>query len=153
MVSLWDATDGEMLRTIAAHKTVVMGIAFSPDGGRLATGSLDTTVKVWDLSTGKELFTLGHTSSALNPVFSPDGNRLAVDQGDGSLYLWTVDPASPTAGELLFRFTGLDQYATFNGFSPDGSMVVSPSLAATLAGISACTSCRLRTWFHWLLRG
>ncbi len=99
-----------------------MDIAFSPDGGRLATGSLDTTAKVWDLSTGEELFTLGHTSSALSPVFSPDGNRLAVNQGDGSLYLWDVDPGSPTAGQLLFRFSGLDEYATFNGFSPDGRL-------------------------------
>jgi WD40 repeat protein len=127
MVSLWDATDGEMLRTIAAHTTVVVGIAFSPDGGRLATGSLDTTAKVWDLSTGKELFTLGHTSSAVNPVFSPDGNRLAVNQGDGSLYLWDIDPGSPNAGQLLFRFTGLDEYATFNGFSPDGRIAFAGS--------------------------
>jgi WD40 repeat protein len=127
MVSLWDATDGEMLRTIAAHPTVVMGIAFSPDGKRLATGSLDTTARVWDLATGKELFTLGHTSSALNPVFSPDGNRLAVNQGDGSLYLWDVEPGSPTAGQLLFRFTGLDEYATFNGFSPDGRIIFAGS--------------------------
>ena len=104
-----------------------MDIAFSPDGGRLATGSLDTTAKVWDLSTGEELFTLGHTSSALSPVFSPDGNRLAVNQGDGSLYLWDVDPGSPTAGQLLFRFSGLDEYATFNGFSPDGRIAFAGS--------------------------
>jgi WD40 repeat protein len=127
MVSLWDAVDGEMLRTIAAHPMVVMGIAFSPDGKRLATGSLDTTAKVWDLSTDRELFALGHTSSALSPVFSPDGNRLAVNQGDGSLYLWDVDPGSPTAGQLLFRFTGLDEYATFNGFSPDGKIAFAGS--------------------------
>jgi WD40 repeat protein/DNA-binding SARP family transcriptional activator len=127
MVSLWDATDGEMLSTIAAHTTVVMGIVFSPDGGRLATGSLDTTAKVWDLSTGTELFTLGHTSSALNPVFSPDGSRLAVNQGDGSLYVWDVEPGSATAGQLLFRFTGLDEYATFNGFSPDGRIAFAGS--------------------------
>jgi WD40 repeat protein/DNA-binding SARP family transcriptional activator len=155
MVSVWDTTDGEMLRTIAAHPTVVMGIAFSPDGKRLATGSLDTTARVWDLSTEMELFTLGHTSSALSPVFSPDGNRLAVNQGDGSLYLWDVEPGSPTAGQLLFRFTGLDEYATFNGFSPDGRIVFAGSYfgekirlyALPVENLVSLASSRLTRWW------
>jgi len=122
-LSLWDAATGELLRTIPAHQQAIMSLAFSPDGERLATGSLDTTAKIWDVSTGHELYTLVNRSTPYSPAFSPDGKRLAVNQLDGSLYLWDVDPESSTAWQLLFKFTGLDEPAIFNGFSPDGKII------------------------------
>ena len=122
-VSLWEVASGEKLLTIAAHTQPVVNLSFSPDSQRLVTGSIDTTARVWDLSSGEELFTLTHPATARNPIFSPDGSRVAVNQPDGSLYLWDVDPDSPTTGQLLSTFTGLDTFPVFNGFNPDGTIV------------------------------
>ena len=64
-------------------------MSFSPDGTRLASGSYDKTVKLWDTRTGGEVRTLrGHTSLVFSVSFSPDGTRLASGSGDNTVKLW-----------------------------------------------------------------
>src|SRR5262245_43651731 len=62
--------------TIRGHGEAVHSVAFSPDGKRLASGSLDRTVKLWDVGAGQEIATLkGHTGNIFSVTFSPDGKR------------------------------------------------------------------------------
>ena len=60
-VILWDVDSRQPLATLEGHKGAVYGVAFSPDGKRLASGSLDQTVILWDVDSRKPLATLeGH---------------------------------------------------------------------------------------------
>jgi WD40 repeat protein len=67
-------------------------VAFSPDGRQLAAGSFDSTVKIWDATTGKEIHTLhGLAGYVWSVAFSPDGKRLAASSGyagKGEIKIW-----------------------------------------------------------------
>jgi len=67
------------LQTLEDHRDSVRSVAFSPDGRRLASGSDDKTVRLWDASTGKCLQTL--ETHAKNVSFSPDGSNLVTHSG------------------------------------------------------------------------
>ena len=53
---------------VKGHESIVSSVAFSSDGGRLATGSDDGSAKLWDVNTGKELFTFKEHGEAVSSV-------------------------------------------------------------------------------------
>ncbi len=73
---------------------MVTCLAVSRDGRRALTGSGDTTVRLWDLETGRclERFT-GHTDSVRAVAFHPDGRRAVSGGQDRTLRLWNLDGA------------------------------------------------------------
>src|SRR5262249_60667689 len=73
-LKLWDAATGKELLTLPG----CYGVAFSPDGRRVASACADRTVKVWDAETGRQEFSLsGHQNAVLNVAWSGDGRLLA----------------------------------------------------------------------------
>jgi hypothetical protein len=78
------------------------GVAFSPDGTRLATTDLDGTAKIRDATSGQELLTLsGHSDEVMNLAFSPDGTRLATASHDSTAKIWDT-----VSGEELLTLAG-----------------------------------------------
>jgi len=86
---LWDVQSGRKIAHFPGHSGGVTAIAFDTDGQRLASGSVDSSIKIWDLKTGRELGTLlGHTQGVSGVTFSSDGKRIASAGGDGTIRLW-----------------------------------------------------------------
>jgi len=83
------------LVTQSGHSDTVWVCSFSHDSRFLASGSIDGTVKLWDVKTGKELKTFcGNSEGILSLCFSPDDTMLAGGSSSGSITLWSVTDRS-----------------------------------------------------------
>jgi len=106
------------------HTDAVRSVAFSSDGKTLASGSLDNTVKLWNVANGTELYTLrGHAGGILAVAFSPDNMMLASASSDNTIKLWDI-----TSRVEIRTLKGHTGAVHFVKFTPDGQTLVSASL-------------------------
>ncbi|KIJ24228.1 hypothetical protein M422DRAFT_84593, partial [Sphaerobolus stellatus SS14] len=109
------------------HQDWVPSVAFSPDGTKILSASVDKTVQIWDTSTGQNLGQpLHHQSLVLSSAFSPDGTKIASTSG--LVYIWEIS----TGQSLGDPLEGHQGWVTSAVFSPDGTKIVSSSYDGTI---------------------
>ncbi|MEP0873557.1 AAA family ATPase [Trichocoleus desertorum AS-A10] len=118
---------GEETRFIPrSHSDSVNSVNFSPDGKTIASGSSDSTVKLWNRN-GQQLKTFsGHSDSVNSVNFSPDGKTIASGSSDSTVKLWNRN------GQQLKTFSGHSDSVNSVNFSPDGKTIASGSSDGTI---------------------
>ena len=108
-------------RSFLGHTDLVGFAAFSPDGLRIVSGSVDKTLRIWDARSGQEQLILrGHSGAVTTGAFSPDGQRIISGSADRTVKLWDVG-----RGRELRDFRGHTGPVRCVAFSPDGKHIVS----------------------------
>jgi WD40 repeat protein len=92
LVQVLDAENGKELQALDTAG-LILGLAIHPDGKRLATGSMDGSVKIWDLATRQEILVLkAHTDFVTDLCFTSTGQRLISAAMDRTVRVWDATP-------------------------------------------------------------
>jgi WD40 repeat protein/tRNA A-37 threonylcarbamoyl transferase component Bud32 len=133
--SLWvfDLAGAWPPREVAHGQSLFGGLAFNPDGSRLAV-AVDDAVEIFRTNTWERAHRMPHTPSTTCLAFSPDGRRLAAVGYDGHTTLF-----DPVAGKRVFELRSLapsrpdDMAADARvAFSPDGAWLLSTNWDGSL---------------------
>src|SRR6185295_5917703 len=104
------------VRTLDGHEAGVKCIGFDPQGETLASGSRDSTVRIWKQRSGELLQTLeGHGAMVRSVAFDPQGETLASASEDKTVKLWEV-----RNGKLLRNLEGHQSGVYSVAFDPQG---------------------------------
>ena len=128
----------------SSHDDGVQCLVISPDSTRVATGSLDGTIILWNPSGHGVDEWVGHgTASIRSLAFSPDSRYLvsAGDEEPGSLYVWDLNQGAQEVATLSGHTGTIHTCA----WSPDGALIASRSDDTTVRLWDAQTFQHLRT--------
>ncbi len=134
LLRLWDMTERHYPELVAARRVVqdeseedILGIAFSPDGSKVACSG-NHLIHIVDVTSDAAPLTLRHhTAWILAVAFSPDGTILASSGADCNVCLWDV-----ARGSLRLVLRGHRETVYKVAFTPDGTAVVSSSFDGTI---------------------
>jgi len=106
------------------HSAAAVAVAFSPDGRFVISGSDDQTLKLWEVSTGREIRTFRGSNSQVTVVaYSPDGRLALAGYMDGSIYIFDVSTGAKKLSIIKAHHTWVQAVT----FSQDGRRIFSAS--------------------------
>lgn len=127
-VHIGEIKSNKITQTLKGHKGGVHAVAFSPQADRLVTGSLDGTLRLWDLKTSKEIMQFpGITDQVHSVAYAANGKRILSGhfgpKSEFLVRLWSVEN-----GKEIRKFKGHLQNVTAVYFLPDGKSAVSTGM-------------------------
>ncbi len=113
---------GKTILSYRGHLQAVYGMAWSPDGTRIASVGADKTVQVWDATTGKHLFTYSKHKGTTNGVawLPREGTRIASASGDTTVQVW-----DSITGDHILTYRGHTANVRGLSWSPDDKHIAS----------------------------
>ncbi|MBD2197831.1 MULTISPECIES: WD40 domain-containing protein [Calothrix] len=118
------------IKTLSGHSHWINSVTISPDGKKLASGSGDGTINLWNLSNGQIITTVnGHSYPVRSVAFSPDGLILASGSNDNTVKLWSSITENAFVSKIL---TGHSDNVIAVAFSPDGTILASGCADTTI---------------------
>jgi glucose repression regulatory protein TUP1 len=119
----------DIYNTLQGHGSAVNSISFAHDGYRIASGSSDGTVRLWDIDSGQNTLSLRTAKDIMAVAFSPDSGYVAIGLVDGFIRVWDVQRGHVlTHPEGFAWHYGLCSLA----WSPNGEGLVSGSNDGTV---------------------
>jgi WD40 repeat protein len=126
---IWDANTGCSITDYRGHSATIWSLAWAPpspssafpsNATRIASGSEDGTIQVWDMEKHISLTYRGHHGSVEAVAWSPDGRFIASSGEDKTVQVWDA-----ITGEVICTYTGHVGGALSVAWSPDGKRIAS----------------------------
>ena len=152
---------GFIFSTCHGHTNIVRAMAWSPDGQNIASASDDATVRVWDVTTGRRIFTyLSHDSEVFAVAWSHDGQHIASGGCDHTVRVWDAVHNARGVASMVRRLKSLASLVGAGGFtyyshtgqvyavawSPDGQYIASGGIDHTVQVWQALTGRNITTY-------
>jgi WD40 repeat protein len=121
---VWDAETGAAIAVLKGHEYDVETAAFSPDGSRVLTASLDRTARIWAITPPRYASRVlaGHTAAVGYATFSPDGKSVLTVSDDKTARVWDFETSA-----VIAVLSGHKDRVRGGEFSPDGRRVLTGS--------------------------
>jgi WD40 repeat protein len=129
-IYVWNSETGDIvLAPLQGHTGHIFSAFCSSYGTHIVSASADSTIRIWDSSTGKMLSVLeGHTDYVQSAVFSPDGQSIVSASSDKTICVWNVAQGNTVLGPLK----GHDACVRFAAFTRDGKHIISCDFEHTI---------------------
>jgi WD40 repeat protein len=120
-IQIWELSRGEVKYSFSHYGDLnwINAIDYSPENPWIMSGANDSTARIWDATTGEELFRIFESGAVYDVAFSPDGKYAATGGLDGSLRIWELKGWNGTTASKDFETIVMDAK-----FDPSGQLVV-----------------------------
>ncbi|MDR0390353.1 MAG: WD40 repeat domain-containing protein [Planctomycetaceae bacterium] len=129
---IFEIATKELYRELSkVHSKAIFDIAFSSKGDRILLAAQDTTVSIWNVDSGKWMYSFkGHRGPVKSVSFDHRNEKIISSSTDRNILIWkpTNDPKKDSKELILQRLTGHTAEVSFACFSPDSETAYSASL-------------------------